>query len=180
MRPLQCDLRCPAPKDNSLTHAAAAPSNLDAAINYNAICKDWVAKHNRTTCTGVRTCSSKTRKSPAPKLRKPADKSLSQPWCSPLQYDLRCPAAKDSSMTHAAAAPSNLDATSTMRSAETELRNTLELQLISRLQKTRLQGILSDLSCFLAQQYDGLVLKTPKVVGLLVPVLGHQNLIYII
>ena len=32
MQPLQCDLRCPAAKDTSITHAAAAPSNLDAAI----------------------------------------------------------------------------------------------------------------------------------------------------
>ena len=35
----------------------------------------------------------------------------------PLQYDLRCPAAKESSITHAAAAPSNLDAAITMRFA---------------------------------------------------------------
>ena len=45
----------------------------------------------------------------------------------PLQYDLRCSAAKDNSITHAAAAPSNLDAAITMRSAETELQNTIEL-----------------------------------------------------
>ena len=32
MQPLQYDLRCPAAKENSITHAAAAPSNLDAAI----------------------------------------------------------------------------------------------------------------------------------------------------
>ena len=48
-------------------------------------------------------------------------------WMQPLQYDLRCSAAKDNSITHAAAAPSNLDAATTMRSAETELQNTLEL-----------------------------------------------------
>ena len=46
----------------------------------------------------------------------------------PLQYDLRDPAAKDNSVTHAAAAPSNLDAATTMRSAETELQNTIELR----------------------------------------------------
>ena len=45
----------------------------------------------------------------------------------PLQYDLQCSAAKDNSITHAAAAPSNLDAATTMRSAETELQNTKEL-----------------------------------------------------
>ena len=46
----------------------------------------------------------------------------------PFQYDLRCPAAKDKSITHAAAAPSNLDAATTMRSADAELRNTIELR----------------------------------------------------
>ena len=46
----------------------------------------------------------------------------------PLQYDLRCSAAKDNSITHAAAAPSNLDAATTIRSAETELQNTIELR----------------------------------------------------
>ena len=46
----------------------------------------------------------------------------------PLQYYVRDPAAKDNSITHAAAAPSNLDATTTMRSAATELQNTIELR----------------------------------------------------
>ena len=45
----------------------------------------------------------------------------------PFPYDLRSSAAKDNSITHAAAAPSNLDAATTMRSAETELQNTMEL-----------------------------------------------------
>ena len=45
----------------------------------------------------------------------------------PLQYDLRDPAAKDNSITNAAKAGSNLDAAITMRSAETELQNTIEL-----------------------------------------------------
>ena len=49
-------------------------------------------------------------------------------WMQPLQYDLRCSAAKDNSITHAAAAPSNLDAATTMRSADTELQNTIELR----------------------------------------------------
>ena len=46
----------------------------------------------------------------------------------PLQYDLRDPAAKDNSITNAATARSNLDAPITMRSAETELQNTIELR----------------------------------------------------
>ena len=49
-------------------------------------------------------------------------------WMQPLQYDLQCSAAKDNSITHAAAAPSNLDAATTMRSAETESQNTIELR----------------------------------------------------
>ena len=44
----------------------------------------------------------------------------------PLQGDLRCPAPKDNSLTHTAAAPSNLDAATTMRSADTELQSTIE------------------------------------------------------
>ena len=46
----------------------------------------------------------------------------------PLQYDLRDPAAKNNSITNAATARSNLDATITMRPAETELQNTIELR----------------------------------------------------
>ena len=45
-----------------------------------------------------------------------------------LQYYLRDPAAKDNSMTHAAAVRSNLDAAITMRPAETDLQNTIELR----------------------------------------------------
>ena len=49
-------------------------------------------------------------------------------WMQPFQYDLRCSTAKDYSITHAAAAPRNLAAATTMRSAETELQNTIELR----------------------------------------------------
>ena len=49
-------------------------------------------------------------------------------FMQPLQYDLRSPAAKDNSITQAAVARSNLDAAITMRSAETELQNTIELR----------------------------------------------------
>ena len=50
----------------------------------------------------------------------------------PLQYDLRDPAAKDNSITKAAVARSNLDAAITMRSAVTELQNTIELRATGR------------------------------------------------
>ena len=49
-------------------------------------------------------------------------------FMQPLQYDLRSPAAKDNSITNAATARSNLDAAITMRSAKTELQNTIELR----------------------------------------------------
>ena len=49
-------------------------------------------------------------------------------FMQPLQYDLRSPVAKDNSIAHAAAAPSSLDAAITMRSAKTELQNTIELR----------------------------------------------------
>ena len=41
----------------------------------------------------------------------------------PLQYDLRCPAAKDKSITHADVAPSNLDAAMALQSATRESTN---------------------------------------------------------
>ena len=44
----------------------------------------------------------------------------------PFQYDLRSSAAKDNSITHAAAAPINLDAATPMRSAVTQLQNAIE------------------------------------------------------
>ena len=50
-------------------------------------------------------------------------------FMQPLQYDLQSPAAKDNSITHAATAWSNLDAAITMRSAETELQNTIKLRV---------------------------------------------------
>ena len=46
----------------------------------------------------------------------------------PFQYDFRCPAATDNGITHAAAAPRNLDAASTVRSGETELQTAIELR----------------------------------------------------
>ena len=50
----------------------------------------------------------------------------------PLQYDLRSPAAKDNSITHAAKAGSNLDAATAMRSAKTELQTAIPFTLRER------------------------------------------------
>jgi len=59
----------------------------------------------------------------SPKLRKFADMTNQSRSLDPIQYDLRFSAAKDNSITHAAAAPSNLDAAIPMRSATTASRN---------------------------------------------------------
>ena len=61
-------------------------------------------------------------------------------FMQPLQYDLRDPAAKDNSITNAATARSNLDAAITMRSAETELQNTIELD--ARAEKVEFWSVL--------------------------------------
>ena len=60
-------------------------------------------------------------------MEKSADKSLrSLGAATPIL--LQDPAAKDNGITHAATVPNNLDAATTMRSADTELRNTIELR----------------------------------------------------
>ena len=91
MQPPQYDLQCPAAKDNiyicSITHAAAAPSNLEAAVTMqhrdielqlqNRLSAPKEKKKLKHFWKGIL-----RGKSPAPKWRKSADKSLSQPWCS--------------------------------------------------------------------------------------------------
>ena len=101
MHPLQCDLRSSAAQDNSITHAAAAPSNLDAAIpmrsagtelqNTIELCAmvseiaapkpDLDAKAEKNDFEALFKGFLKG-KLLAPKLRKFAGKSLSQPGCS--------------------------------------------------------------------------------------------------
>ena len=75
MQPLQYDLRCPAAKENSITHAAAVPSNLDAAITCTYLrtrqhqmttimhaaipqcdLQPQIQETQRTTHTGTTTC----------------------------------------------------------------------------------------------------------------------------
>ena len=41
-------------------YARSRGAKQPRSSHYNAICRDWVAKHNRATRTGVRNCSSKT------------------------------------------------------------------------------------------------------------------------
>ena len=102
MQPFQYDLRCSTAKDYSITHAAAAPRNLAAATTMRSA-ETELQKHNRTTCNGCRKLQLQNRISTpkqkkkdfdaffkrilkgkwlAPKLRKSAAKSLSQPGCS--------------------------------------------------------------------------------------------------
>ena len=126
-------------------YARCRGANQPWRSHYNAICKDWITKHTRTTRNGVRNCSSKSgsrRQSKKNLFWSTLQKNFSKEnhqrhfdkicWqitiaalMQPLQYDLRCPATKDNSLGHTAAAPSNLDAAITMRSAEAELQNTL-------------------------------------------------------
>ena len=146
MQPLQYDLRSPAAKDNSITHAATARSNLDTAIAMRSAVTELqnTIEHKRTTRNGVGNCSSKTGfrrqsekktilkhflkrffkgKSLAPKWRKSADKSIAQPSCSHSNtiYEIQLQKTKIvlQCITHAATARSNLDAAIPLRSATT-------------------------------------------------------------
>ena len=148
MQPLQYDLRSPAAKDNSITHAAVARSNLDAAITMRSA-KTELQNTIELRATGSEIAGPKPdristperkkddfealfkrifrRKITSAKMEKICSQIIVAAFMQPLQYDLRSPAAKDNSITHAAVARSNLDAAITMRSAKTELQSTIEL-----------------------------------------------------
>ena len=149
MQPLQYDLRCSAAKDYSITHAAAAPSILDAATTMRSA-ETELQNTKELPATVSEIAAPKPDGMSTPKKKKDDFEALFKrifkrnittakigkicwqiaiaAWMQPLQYDLRCSVAKDNSITHAAAAPSNLDAATTMRSADTELLNTIELR----------------------------------------------------
>ena len=148
MQPLQYDLRSPAAKDNSITHAAVARSNLDAAITMRSA-KTELQNTIELRATGSEIAGPKPdldarakkkkkiealfkrifkRKITSAKIEKIGWQITVAAFMQPLQYDLRSPAAKDNSITHAATAWSNLDAAIPMRSAGTELQNTIELR----------------------------------------------------
>ena len=67
----------------------------------------------------------------APKLRQSSDKSLSQPGCSHFNTVYNLQLQKTIVLRMQPPAPSNLDAATTMRSAETELQNTIELRAMA-------------------------------------------------
>ena len=145
MQPLQDDLWSRAAKDNNCNDECSHSTMQPWRSHYNAICRDGVAKHNRTTRNGVGNCGSKTGsrhqsekktilkhflkgflegKSLAPKWRKSADKSLWQPSCSHSNTISEVQLQKTIVLRMPATAGSNLDAAIAMRSAETELQNT--------------------------------------------------------
>ena len=130
MQPLQYDLRDPAAKDNSITNAATAQSNLDAAITMRS------AETELQNTIELRTTASEIvapkpdldarakkddfealfkrifrRKFTSAKMKKICQQITVAAFMQPLQYDLRSPAAKDNSITNAATARRNLDAT---------------------------------------------------------------------
>ena len=148
MQPLQYDLRSPAAKDNSITNAVTARSNLDAAITMrsaeielqNTIELRATASEIVAPKPGISTPERKKddfealfkrifrRKFTSAKMEKICWQITVAAFMQPLQYDLRSPARKNNSITNAATARSNLDAAITMRSAEIELQNTIELR----------------------------------------------------
>ena len=84
MQPLQYDLRDPAAKDNSITNATTARSNLDAAITMQSASSKTGSRRQSEKKTILKHFLKRflEGKSLALKWRKSADKSLSQPSCS--------------------------------------------------------------------------------------------------
>ena len=140
--PSPFDLRLPAAKRNSITHAAAARSNLDAAIplrsadtelqNTIELCTtqiavilqlqnrmDLDAKARKTTIL-KRVLKGTLKENHQCQTKKFAAFSPYTRLTLPSQCDLRLSAEKRNSITHAAAARSNLDAAIPLRSADTE------------------------------------------------------------
>ena len=150
MQPLQYDLRDPAAKDNSITNAATARSSLNTAITMRSAETELQNTTELRTTTseivapkpdGSRRQSEKKTilkhflkgflegKSLAPKWRKSADKSLWQPSCSHsntiYEVQLQKTIVLRMQPQHEATLTQPLI---TMRSAETELQNAIELR----------------------------------------------------
>ena len=136
MQPLQYDLRDPAAKDNSITNAATARSNLDAAITMRSaeteLQNTIELRATASEIVAPKPGGSRRQREKKTILRKSADKSLSQPSCSHSNTIYESPAAKDNSITHAAKAGSNLDAAIAIRSAKTELQTAIPFTLRER------------------------------------------------
>ena len=145
MQPLQYDLRDPAAKDNSITNAATARSNLDAAITMRS-----AEIELQNTIELRATASEIVAPKPTPERKKDDFEALFKrifrrkitsakmekicwqitvaAFMQPLQYDLRDPAAKDNSITNtnAATARSNLDAAIYTAGTILQLQSTME------------------------------------------------------
>ena len=147
MQPLQDDLWIRAAKDNSMTNAATVRRNLDAAttmrsaetelqntLELRATASEIVAPKPdldaRAKKKDFETLFKRIfrRKIIGAKMEKICWQITVAAFMQPLQDDLRDPAAKDDSIRNAATARSNLDAAITMRSAETELQNAIEVR----------------------------------------------------
>ena len=130
MQPFQYDLRSSAAKDNSITHAAAAPSNLDAAttmrpaetelqntIELHARCRKLQPQNRISTPKAIKNDFEALFKRNfkrtiiSAKIEKICWQITFAALMQPLQYDWRCSAAKDNSITHAAVAPTNVEHT---------------------------------------------------------------------
>ena len=92
--------------------------------HYNAICGDWVAKHNRTTRNGVGNCSSKTGWISTPERKKDDFEAL-------FKRIFRRKITSTKNAFRARLPSKLLDAAIPMRSAETELQNTRGLRAMA-------------------------------------------------
>ena len=129
MQPLQYDLRCPAAKENSMQPRCQATLTQPLQCSLRRLsCKTQknYAQQRRKLQLQNRVSTPKRQKDDFEALSKRNFKrkitsTEIEKICwqidiaalmQPLQYDLRCPAAKENSnsITHAAAVPSNLDA----------------------------------------------------------------------
>ena len=138
MQPFQYDLRSSAAKDNSITHAAAAPSNLDAASTMRSATGDSKTPYNyahtttpKAACSHRYTAAKKKGKPTAAataahtryrprkntRFRAPASSPKHSPCniMQPFQCDLQPEIPKHPITTHTQAHPKQLEATVTLR-----------------------------------------------------------------
>ena len=97
---------------SSMLQFAAPKPDVDAKARKKTILKHFLKRNFKRKITSA-------------KFAKICWQMTIAAWMQPLQYDLQSSAAKDNSITHAAAAASNLEAATPMRSAETELQITI-------------------------------------------------------
>ena len=125
MQPLQYDLRDPAAKDNSITNAATARSNLAAAITMRSA-EIELQNTIELPATASEIVAPKPDLDASAKMEKICWQITVAAFMQLLQYDLRDPAAKDNSITNAATARSNLDAAIYTAGTILQLQSTME------------------------------------------------------